>query len=346
MNVAARELLGKFPDLHRLFVELDEGTRKQLESIAVAKTLPAGTVIGDVSEVVEGAYLIVEGAVRLESLSPDGERLTFGTLTAGEIHGVISSIDDMPSIHFATVIVDATVVFLPRAAFRGIVFSNARLCEKVMMLVCERTRCMCLFNNRLAFLKPLDRVAQCLWSISTGIFSVRRTTPAVVDLQLNQYELSSMLSLSRQRVNRALKWLECQGVITISYNRIRINNLEKLGAFGRRTQIVLGATISCQRRSDGGLRRFRAEADLSSDVSTPFELSDTGPGTRAVRSSLRASVRTRSPRHGATPHPAGHAREGASEGGQGTSPSIATIDTDRHRPARDGYANHHRSACL
>ena len=42
-----------------------------------------------------------------------------------------------------------------------------------------------------------------------------------------------MLSLSRQRVNRALKSLECEGVITISYNRIRINDLEKLGAFGQ-----------------------------------------------------------------------------------------------------------------
>ena len=42
-----------------------------------------------------------------------------------------------------------------------------------------------------------------------------------------------MLSLSRQCVNRALKTLESDGVITLSYKRIRINDLEKLGAFGQ-----------------------------------------------------------------------------------------------------------------
>ena len=179
MTAAARELLWKFPDAHQLFVDLDERTRRQLESIAAAKTLPTGTVIGDVSEVVEGAYLIVEGAVRLEILSADGDQLTFGTLTAGEIHGLVSTLDDLPSIHFATVVDCATVVILPRASFRSLVFSNAPLCERVMMMVCDRTRCMCLFNDRLALLKPLDRVAQCLWSISTGSFSVRNATAPV-----------------------------------------------------------------------------------------------------------------------------------------------------------------------
>ncbi len=233
VTVAARELLRKFPDVHRLLADVDEDTRRQLESIAVAKTLPAGTVIGHVSDAVEGAYLIVEGAVRLESLSADGERLNFGTLIPGEIHGLIASMDDMPSVHFATAVERTTAVLLPRAAFRSIVLSNGPLCEKVMILLCERTRCMCLFNDRLALLKPLDRVAQCLWGISTGYFSVRRTTAPIVNLEINQYELSSMLSLSRQCVNRALKSLEAEGVITISYKRILINDLQKLRASGR-----------------------------------------------------------------------------------------------------------------
>ena len=64
-------------------MELDEGTRRQLESIGAAKTIPAGAVISDVSEVVEAACLIVEGAVRLESPSADGERFIFGTPNGG-----------------------------------------------------------------------------------------------------------------------------------------------------------------------------------------------------------------------------------------------------------------------
>ena len=91
---------------------------------------------------------------------------------------------------------------------------------------------MCVFNDRLAFLKPLERVAHCLWPISTGAFSVRRTTAPEGSRQVTQYELSSMRSRSRQCANRALESPEPQGVIAISYKRMVIHDLEKRRAFG------------------------------------------------------------------------------------------------------------------
>ena len=233
MTASVRELLDRYGDVHQLFIDVGAATRKQLECIAVAKTLGDGQEVGNVGEVVRGLYLIVEGTARVSSLSADGKQFYVGTITSGELHGLASVMDEKPSLHFVRVVGDATVVILPAAAFRNLVYTNLQLCEKVIKLLCDRVRFLSAVNDRFALTKPLDRVAQCLADISTGYFSTSETTLPEAELEINQYDLSSMLALSRHSVNRSLKALEAKGLVTIGYNRIHINNLPQLRAFGR-----------------------------------------------------------------------------------------------------------------
>lgn len=224
MTSSVRELLSRYGDVHQLFVDIDAATRKELESIAIAKTLGDGKEIGTVGEPVHGLYLIVEGTARVSSLSVDGKQFYVGTITGGELHGLASVMDEKPSLHYVRVVGAATVVVLPAASFRNLVYTNRQLCEKVIQLLCDRVR----------FLSAVsERVAQCLADISTGYFSTGETTLAEAELEINQYDLSSMLALSRQSVNRSLKALEARGLVTIGYNRIHINRLPQLRALGR-----------------------------------------------------------------------------------------------------------------
>ena len=233
MTSSVRELLNRYGDVHQLFVDVGAETRQQLESIAIAKTLGDGKEIGNVGELVHGLYLIVEGTARVSSLSVDGKQFYVGTITSGELHGLASVMDEKPSLHFVRVVGGATVVFLPAASFRNLVYSNRQLCEKVIKLLCDRVRFLSAVNDRFALTKTLDRVAQCLADLSTGFFSTSETTLVETELDINQYDLSSMLALSRQSVNRSLKALEARGLVTIGYNRIHINNLPQLRALGR-----------------------------------------------------------------------------------------------------------------
>ena len=104
MTSSVRELLNQYGDVHQLFVDLDAATRKQLESIAIAKTLDDGKEIGNVGEPVYGLYLIVEGTVRVSSLAVDGRQFYVGTITGGELHGLASVMDEKPSLHFVRVV--------------------------------------------------------------------------------------------------------------------------------------------------------------------------------------------------------------------------------------------------
>jgi len=53
-------------------------------------------------------------------------------------------------------------------------------------------------------------------------------------LELSQEEIGLLTGLSRQRVNRALRALEAQGLLGLSYNRIEILDLARLHAFWQR----------------------------------------------------------------------------------------------------------------
>ena len=237
MKSSLSELLDQYGDVHELFTDLDHGTRKQLESIAKAETLSDGQEIGVVGSLVPGLYLIVEGTVRVNSLSVDGAQFYVGALTSGELHGLVSVMDKKPCLHFVRVVDSATVVFIPAASFRSLVYSNQTLLEKVIDLLCDRVRFLSAVSDRFALTKPLDRVAQCLADISDGYFSTSANPLTEAELEINQYDLSSMLALSRQSVNRSLKDLEAKDLITVGYTRIHLNNLPELRRFSGHTKL-------------------------------------------------------------------------------------------------------------
>jgi len=237
MKLSVSELLKQYSDVHELFTDIDDATSRQLESIAKAETLRDEQEIGTVGSLVHGLYLIVEGTVRVNSLSMDGAQFYVGALTSGELHGLVSVMDEKPCLHFVRVVDSATVLFIPSASFRSLVYTNQKLLARVIDLLCDRVRFLSAVSDRFALTKPLDRVAQCLADISDGYFSTSANPLMEAELDINQYDLSSMLALSRQSVNRSLKDLEAKELITVGYNRIHLNNLPELRRFSGHTKL-------------------------------------------------------------------------------------------------------------
>ena len=238
MKSSVSELLKQYGDVHELFSDIDDAARQQLESIAKAEILSDEQQIGTVGSLVQGLYLIVEGTVRVNSLSVDGAQFYVGALTSGELHGLVSVMDEKPCLHFVRVVDSATVVFIPAASFRALVYNNQQLLARVIDLLCDRVRFLSAISDRFALTKPLDRVAQCLADISDGYFSTSANPLIEAELEINQYDLSSMLALSRQSVNRSLKDLEAKNLISVGYNRIHLNNLPELRRFSGHTKLT------------------------------------------------------------------------------------------------------------
>ncbi len=223
------DLMAQFGDIHHIFTDLDQALLGRIEHAASVRLLSINECVARVSETVDGLYLIVEGGLRVHSLSEQGRQLLAGILGPGDIFGIISVMDDKPSLHFAEATGPSKIVFIPAAAFRTLVYSDPRLIEKVVKFLCQRGRLAFAINDRFGLTATPYRVARCLADISS-YFADSDHLGSDLELAINQYELSSMLAISRQSVCRELKELERQDLVTVGYNRIRVKNLQRLHA--------------------------------------------------------------------------------------------------------------------
>ncbi len=229
MSLRVSDLIRRYGDIHHLLANLDGGLLRRIEGIASARALAANEGVARANEAVDGLYLLVDGGLRVHSLSGEGKQHLAGILGPGDVFGIIPVMDDKPSLHYADTTAPTTVVFLPAAAFRALVYSSPRLTENVIKLLCQRGRLAFAINDRFGLTATPYRVARCLADISS-YFAESEIVGLELELEINQYELSSMLAISRQSVSRELKELERQDLVTVGYNRIRVNDLERLHA--------------------------------------------------------------------------------------------------------------------
>ena len=231
MTTQAAKLLDRFDDIHNLLSDLTQQERRALEQVAIVKQLAQRQEIARVSEPVDGLYLVIDGKIRVESLSNDGKYFSVGTLPSGDFHGLISVLDEQPSLHSAWALTETTSVVFPPQTVRDLVRRNAAVNAKVIQCLCKRSRMSFAINDRFALAGSSQRVAQGLLSIAEGKHSLDAKASPEGIIKISQHELSSMLALSRMSVNRTLKDLENRGLLTLGYNRVRINDFAGLRCF-------------------------------------------------------------------------------------------------------------------
>jgi len=226
---ASKDKFDDFQDMHQFFDELDDEQRARLSKITVVRELTVDEIVARATDPVDGIYLILEGALRLESYSDDGEQFLVGMLQEGDVFGLMSVIDGKPSQHFVLPAKPTRALFVPASKFRRFVFDDLRLSRMVAEMLCQRLRMSLVLIDRFGLGSRAHRVVHCLISLAE-YYSSRPRDDAQVDLAVNQYDLASMLAVSRQSVNRELKELERLGLIETRYSSIKIVDLKGLKA--------------------------------------------------------------------------------------------------------------------
>jgi CRP/FNR family transcriptional regulator, cyclic AMP receptor protein len=184
---------------------------------------------------VRGWYAVLNGLVKLESHSFDGQISTFLGVTAGDWFGEGSALKSEPRRYNVIALADTVLMCLDRSQFNqlhstSIAFNhflvshlNRRLGQAMSIIEAGRSR------------SPEQRVAMYL----SRIF-----WPGHRRLRLSQEELGHLVGLSRQTVNRSLKSLEAQDLIAVEFGRINIRDEAALFAkatLGERDQLATGS---------------------------------------------------------------------------------------------------------
>jgi CRP-like cAMP-binding protein len=196
----------------------------RVESEVTERALPAGGYVCRKGEPVNHWIGVMDGLVKLSTVSPEGKAATLAGVPAGGWFGEGSLLKNEPRRYDAIAIRDTRVALIPRSTFHRLLDSsipfnrflleqlNERLAQFIAMLEYER------------LLEPEARVARCLaWLFNPLLY------PGVgPQVQVSQEEIGYLSGISRQRVNQALRTLESEGLVRVEYGGLTILDLEKL----------------------------------------------------------------------------------------------------------------------
>ena len=195
----------------------------------VEKRVGAGAYVCRKGEPVDAWIGVIDGLVKMSSLSPQGKPVTFTGLPSGGWFGEGSLLKHPQTRLYDVVAVrDSHIAFLPRAAFLHLLDSSIGFNRFLLHQLNERLGQFIAIVEHDRLLEPDARVARALAQLFNPLLYPGTTT----QLQLSQEEIGLLSGVSRQRANRALQVLEKAGLLKLEYGGVRVLDVDGLKRFG------------------------------------------------------------------------------------------------------------------
>jgi len=201
--------------LHRVQAEISE------------RFVPAGSYAWRKGESVDQWMGVVEGFLKMSSVSPEGKTVTFSCMLPGGWFGEGSLLKTEPRKYDVVALRDTRVACMPRATFNWLLDNSIPFNRFLLSQLNER---LGLFISLVEYDRMLDtdtRVARCL----AALLNPYLNPGGGLQLQISQEEIGYIASVSRQRANQALQVLEKKKLLTVDYGGITILDLQGLRVF-------------------------------------------------------------------------------------------------------------------
>lgn len=218
----------QFLQVQPWFRHLPAISQARVAESVVTQAGKKGEVLLHAGDEVHGWYAVLSGLVKLQSSSSEGRVSAFLGVPDGEWFGEGSTLKAEPRRYDAIALRDTLLLCLPRARFEELLADslpfnhylvahlNRRLGQAMTIIEAGRLRA------------PEQRVALYL---SRVFWQGRRR------LTLSQEELGHLAGLSRQTVNRALKSMEQQGLVSLEFGGVTMLDEQALTAHAARPEV-------------------------------------------------------------------------------------------------------------
>ncbi len=162
---------------------------------------------------VQGWYAVLSGLVKLQSQSDQGRLSVFLGVQAGDWFGEGSALKSEPRRYDVVAMRDTQLLCLPRDEFDALRASNLPFSQFLVAHLNMRLGQAMAIIEAGRIRSPEQRVA---------LYLGQMFWPGQRRLHLSQEELSQLIGLARQTVNKVLKSFERRGLVSLEFGRIGI----------------------------------------------------------------------------------------------------------------------------
>lgn len=200
----------------------------RVEAEVFERSVTAGSFACRKGDAVDYWIGVVDGLLKMSTVSPEGKIVTFTGMLTGGWMGEGSLLKAEPRKYDVVALRDSRLAFMPRATFNWLLDNSIGFNRFLLLQLNER---LGLFISLVEYDRMLDtdaRVARCL----AALFNPYLNPGGNRQLQISQEEIGYLCSTSRQRANQALQVLEKDGLLKVEYGCITILDLDRLRVFG------------------------------------------------------------------------------------------------------------------
>jgi CRP/FNR family transcriptional regulator, cyclic AMP receptor protein len=206
---------------------LDEEQIRRVEADLVVREFAAGALVCRKGTPVEAWIGVLDGLVKISSVSPEGKLVTFAGVPAGGWFGEGSVLKDEMRQYDVVALRASRIGLMPRETFLWLLGGSIAFNRFLLTQLNER---LAQFIATVEFDRLLDpdaRVARCI----AQLFNPCLYPDTTARLQISQEEIGYLSGVSRQRVNQALQNLERAGLARVEYGAVTVLDVPGLAGY-------------------------------------------------------------------------------------------------------------------
>lgn len=213
------------------FVDLSAADKHILDSIVEGRRIvpPGRDIIAD-GDNPDRVHLILDGFACRYRIMPDGQRTITAYLIPGDIcdlHVFLLNAMD----HSVGTLSECRVAEISRASLAHISKNHPNVWTALLIASLVDQAVLREWLTNIGRRNAAKRIAHLLSELLVRLEVVGRVAGGAFDLPITQSDLADTAGLSSVHVNRSLKILRDEGLVTLHRNRLMIHDVEGLKAF-------------------------------------------------------------------------------------------------------------------
>jgi CRP-like cAMP-binding protein len=221
-------MLNDFVDRCVWAANLDADQRERVRQAMFVREYNPGDYVCHKGDMAEHWLGVLEGIVKITTVSPSGKSVTFTGVPTGGWFGEGAALKHEIRKYDVMALRRSRIAFLPRETFQWLLDTSLPFTRFLLTQFNER---LGQFIAAVEYERLLDIDSRVARAVSS-LFNEHLYPGLGTTLEISQEEIGLLAGISRQRANQALKVLEQQGLVRVDYGVIEVLDLEGLRQYG------------------------------------------------------------------------------------------------------------------